>query len=267
MTPPTSRTCNPAQRPPSFLSNIEVLRALCIAIAVAAGGCRSEPEVAETRPSAPAVEPSDAPVDEPPDRRAYMGRQKAQTMSHLGADWLLRPEREAEEKVSEMIDALQLRPGDTACDIGAGVGVHSLMMAAKVAPSGRVLAVDIQPEMLEGLEARAAEAGIDNVGTILGTQTDPKLPAAACDVILLVDVYHELADPEAMLAGMRDALSDRGRIALVEFRAEDPLVPIKPLHKMSKEQILKEFPPNGFKLVETYDELPWQHLMFFARTP
>ena len=135
-----------------------------------------------------------------------------------------------------------------------------------VGEQGKVLAVDIQPEMLHLLSERAREAHIENIETILGTATDPKLSAESVDLILVVDVYHELSHPEPMLKALRRALRPGGRIALVEFRLEDPNVPIKLLHKMSKKQILKEFPPNGFKLVEQFDKLPWQHLMFFERS-
>jgi ubiquinone/menaquinone biosynthesis C-methylase UbiE len=210
----------------------------------------------------PAVATSDPPG-------TYMGRRIAPTMSHEGADWLTRPEREEEERASKMLDELRLRPGDVACDVGAGNGYHTLEMAKRVAPSGRAIAVDIQPEMLALLEARAKSAGISNVELVLGAPTDPKLPAKGCDLILLADVYHELDDPAGMLAKLRAALSARGpeqagRLVLLEFRAEDDTVPIKPEHKMSRAQILRELEANGFVLARSYDELPWQHLMFFT---
>jgi ubiquinone/menaquinone biosynthesis C-methylase UbiE len=132
-------------------------------------------------------------------------------------------------------------------------------------PEGRVYAVDIQPEMLRLLKRRAEEQRVRNITPVLGTLADPKLPAGKMDLILLVDVYHEFSHPQPMLAAMRDALAPGGLCALVEFRAEDENVPIKPEHKMTKEQIMKEWPANGFKLVKAFDGLPWQHLMFFAR--
>jgi ubiquinone/menaquinone biosynthesis C-methylase UbiE len=193
-----------------------------------------------------------------------MGRRIAPTMSHAAAGWLVRPEREAEESASRMLKELRLATGHVACDLGAGNGFHTLPMAKSVAPSGRAIAIDIQPEMLRLLSERAKAAGIDNVETILGTATDPKLPRTTCDLILLSDVYHELDDPAGMLRHLTRALSQRGVIALLEFRAEDPKVPIKPEHKMSKQQILLELGANGFELVRSFDELPWQHLMFFA---
>jgi ubiquinone/menaquinone biosynthesis C-methylase UbiE len=195
----------------------------------------------------------------------YMGRQIAQTMHYEGAPWLIRDSREREERCSLLLANLGIRPGMTVCDMGCGNGFYSLSMAKLVGPEGRVLAVDIQPEMLKMLEQREAEAKLDNIEPILGLLHDPKLPEGTVDLILLVDVYHEFSHPEPMLAAMRRALKPNGRIALVEYRAEDPNVPIKPLHKMSKQQILKEFPANGFKLVKEFDRLPWQHLMFFGR--
>jgi ubiquinone/menaquinone biosynthesis C-methylase UbiE len=128
-----------------------------------------------------------------------------------------------------------------------------------------VYAVDIQPQMLKLLNDRADQKGVRNISPILGTFTDPRLPKGKIDLILCVDVYHEFSHPEPMLAAMRDALSPDGLVVLVEFRGEDPKVPIKPEHKMSKEQILKELPPNGFKLAKEFDGLPWQHMMFFER--
>jgi SAM-dependent methyltransferase len=208
---------------------------------------------------------SDDAAQAPASDRTYMGRTLAPTMSHEAAPWLIRSEREKEELTSRMITELRLEPGDVACDVGAGNGYHTLMMAKLVAPGGRAVAVDIQPEMLEMLEDRAEEAGIENVETVLGEEADPQIPAGTCDVILMVDVYHELSDPEAMLGHLGRALDEGGEIALVEFREEDPAVPIKPLHKMSKAQIRKEYEANGFELVRQFDGLPWQHLMFFAK--
>ena len=138
-------------------------------------------------------------------------------------------------------------------------------MAQLVGDEGRILAVDIQPEMLSMLRARAESEGIENISPILGSVHDPRLPVASLDLILLVDVYHEFSHPQHMLSAMHKALKPNGRIVLVEFRAEDPAVPIKPLHKMSKEQILREFPANGFRLVKEFKKLPWQHMMFFAK--
>ena len=195
----------------------------------------------------------------------YKGRTIAQTMHWKGAEWLLRETREKEERVSVLMEALGVEAGQTVCDLGCGNGYHALRLAKRVGSSGKVLAVDIQQPMLDMLEKRSDEAGLDNIELILGDVADPKIPDGSCDLILLVDVYHEFSDPETMLAKMRKALKPDGRIALVEFRSEDPEVPIKKLHKMSKAQILKEYLPAGFQLVEQFDQLPWQHLMFFTR--
>ena len=202
----------------------------------------------------------------PPPRREYEGRRIAQTMHWSGADWLLRETREKEENPRRLLAALDVKPGETVCDLGCGNGYHALKLAKMVGPTGKVIAVDIQREMLELLRARAEEAGIANIERVLGGLADPKLPPASCDLVLMVDVYHELSYPERVLGHVRRALRPGGRLALVEFRAEDPKVPIKKLHKMSKAQILKELVPNGFVLERECDELPWQHLMIFGRS-
>jgi ubiquinone/menaquinone biosynthesis C-methylase UbiE len=201
----------------------------------------------------------------PPAAKEYKGREIAQTMHFLGAPWLTRESREREEDCKTMLAALKLKPGDVVCDLGCGNGFYTLKMAKLVGSQGRVIAVDIQREMLEFLKARAAAEQVTNIEPVRGTLVDPKLTEGSVDLVLLVDVYHEFSHPEQMLAAIRRSLKPTGRVALVEFRAEDPNVPIKPLHKMSKAQIMKEFPPNGFKLVEEFDKLPWQHLMFFER--
>jgi ubiquinone/menaquinone biosynthesis C-methylase UbiE len=193
-----------------------------------------------------------------------MGREIAQTMHYLGAPWLLRESRQREEDCERMLAELKLKPGMVVCDMGCGNGFYTLRMAQQVGPQGRVLAVDIQSEMLRLMAARAAEAELNNIQSILGTVVDPRLPEASIDLILCVDVYHEFSHPEPMLAAMRRALRPDGQIVLVEFRAEDAEVPIKPLHKMSKEQILKELHANRFRLQRQFDGLPWQHMMFFG---
>ena len=181
------------------------------------------------------------------------------------APWLIRKNRQQEEDCETLLKQLQLKPGMTVCDMGCGNGFYALKMAKIVGSKGKVLAVDIQRGMLRLLQARAAEDNIENVKPILSTVTDPKLPKRKVDLILCVDVYHEFSHPEHMLRAMRDSLSKDGVIALAEYREEDPEVPIKPLHKMNKKQILKEYSANGLKLVREFDGLPWQHLMFFAR--
>jgi ubiquinone/menaquinone biosynthesis C-methylase UbiE len=211
----------------------------------------------------PSAASDDAPI--PPPLKEYKGREIAQTMHYLGAPWLTRESRDREEDCKTMLAALHVKPGDTVCDLGCGNGFYTLQLARLAGDGGHVLAVDIQREMLELLKDRAAAEKVTNIETVLGTLIDPKLKDDSVDLVLLVDVYHEFSHPEQMLSAIRRSLKPKGRVALVEFRAEDPEVPIKPLHKMSKAQILKEFPPNGFKLVEEFDKLPWQHLMFFER--
>jgi SAM-dependent methyltransferase len=201
----------------------------------------------------------------PPALTEYMGRVVAPPMHYAGAGWLIRNIREREEGSARMRDELGLKPGMVVCDMGSGNGYHSLPMARAVGPEGRVLAVEIQPEMLDMLGKRAAAQGVGNIDLIVGEVHDPKLPEASCDVILLVDVYHEFSHPVEMLAAMRRALKPGGNMVLVEYRAEDPEVPIKPEHKMSKEQILKEMGANGFRLTRSFDGLPWQHMMWFGR--
>ena len=216
-------------------------------------------------PVAKAPKKRDAAEKIPPALKEYMGREIAVTMHYAGAPWLTRESREREEECSTLLKVLDLKPGQVVCDMGCGNGFYTLQLAQLVGARGVVYAVDIQQEMLHLLHERAKEAGVKNIKPILGTLIDPKLPDDSLDLILLVDVYHEFSHPEHMLRAMRKSLKPTGRIALVEFRLEDPDVPIKLLHKMSKEQILKEFPPNGFKLVEEFNRLPWQHVMFFQR--
>jgi ubiquinone/menaquinone biosynthesis C-methylase UbiE len=192
-----------------------------------------------------------------------MGREIAQTMHYSGAEWLVRESRDREEDCKTLLEVLHLKPGQTVADIGCGNGFYTLPIARIIGPKGKVFALEIQSEMLEMLAARADIAGVTNTVPILGTVADPKLPENSVDLALLVDVYHEFSNPEEMLQGIRRSLKPGGRMVQVEFRAEDPHVPIKPEHKMSKEQVLKEVTANGFKLVDQFDGLPWQHVFFF----
>ncbi len=202
---------------------------------------------------------------QPPAPRRYLGREIAQTMHYQGAPWLMRESREREEDCQTLLAALKIEPGQTVCDMGCGNGFYTLPLARLVGEQGKVLAVDIQPEMLRLLHERAKDEGIANIELVVGVQTDPRLEPNSLDMILMVDVYHEFSHPRQMLEAMRKALKPNGRIALAEFRLEDRNVPIKRLHKMSKKQILREYEANGFRLVEAFDKLPWQHLMFFER--
>jgi ubiquinone/menaquinone biosynthesis C-methylase UbiE len=202
---------------------------------------------------------------DPPALTVYKGRRIAQTMHYFGAEWLIRANRENEERCSVMLGQLGLKRGMTVCDMGCGNGFYALQIAKMVGPQGSVLCVDIQPEMLEFLKQRAAERAVTNYKPILGKLHDPRLPVGKVDLILCVDVYHEFSHPVQMLASMRKSLAPGGVVVLLEYREEDRGVPIKPLHKMSKDQIMKEMPANGFKLVKEFNKLPWQHMMFFGR--
>jgi SAM-dependent methyltransferase len=195
----------------------------------------------------------------------YMGREIAQVMGHEGIGWLERPEREKEEEPAKLIDLLKLKEGMVVADVGAGSGYHSFRMSAKVGDKGKVLAVDIQPEMLDALRKRAKEKKITNVETVQGTEDDPKLPEGKVDLILLVDVYHEFSKPYEMTQAMVKALRPGGRLVFVEFRLEDPKVPIKLVHKMTAKQVVKEMEPHPLKWVDTIEELPWQHVIIFEK--
>jgi len=195
----------------------------------------------------------------------YMGRQIAPTMSASGADWLTRESRQREESPRKLLKALQVKPNQKVCDFGCGNGFHTLQLAKRVGPRGKVLAVDIQQEMLDLLQLRAKPRGLLNIEPRLATATDPNLPDRQLDLVLMVDVYHELSEPALILQAIHASLNPTGRIAVVEFREEDPEVPILPLHKMSQAQVLKEITANKFKLVGQYDGLPWQHVLLFAR--
>jgi len=197
----------------------------------------------------------------------YMGREIAAVMGHQGADWLERPERGEEEHTDTLMEQIKLQPGEVAADIGAGTGYMSRRLSKKVGPSGKVLAVDIQPEMLNLLTNKAVHAGITNIVPILGTTTDPKLPAGSVDLVLLVDVYHEFDFPYEMMQGICRGLKPDGRVVFVEYRAEDPTVPIKPLHKMAQAQVKKEMSALPLDWVQSIEVLPWQHIIVFRKRP
>jgi ubiquinone/menaquinone biosynthesis C-methylase UbiE len=201
----------------------------------------------------------------PPGLTEYLVRQIAMTMHWKGAEWLMRRVREKEESPAIMRRELQVKPGMSICDMGCGNGFHTMPLAKAVGEAGKIYAVDVQPEMIEMLKQNLDVKGIKNVVPIVGAYHDPKLPPNTCDLILLVDVYHEFSHPVQMLAAMRKALRPDGQLVLVEFRAEDETVPIKPEHKMSKAQIHKEMNANGFVMKREFDGLPWQHLMFFGK--
>ncbi|NBU42346.1 MAG: methyltransferase domain-containing protein [Planctomycetia bacterium] len=204
----------------------------------------------------------DLSVPIPPPLTHFMGREIAQTMHYTGAPWLVRESRQREEDCRQLLEALEIRPGQTICDLGCGNGFYTVELARRVGPEGIVYAVDIQPEMLRMLARLAAEQGLGNIRPILGTVIDPRVPPDTCDLVLCVDVYHEFSHPEPMLARIRASLAAGGRLVLAEFRGEDPAVPIKPLHKMTKAQIRSELEPAGFAVAREFDQLPWQHLVF-----
>ena len=194
----------------------------------------------------------------------YLGREIAQVMGHQGAGWLERSNREEEERTDLLIKALELQPDDVVADIGAGSGYFTFRMIPLV-PQGEVLAVDIQPEMLDMIQEKKVDQSVDNIRTILGTIENPKLPADSVDWVLLVDAYHEFSHPYEMMSNIADALSANGKVALVEYRAEDPSIQIKPKHKMTEAQAVKEMEKVGLQLVENKEMLPQQHLMIFQK--
>jgi len=194
-----------------------------------------------------------------------MGREIAQVMGPGGIPWLDRPQREDEEKPALVLDALDLRGGETVADLGAGSGYFTFRIAPKVGKAGKVLAVEIQDEMIETLRHRATEQKISNVQVIKGTESDPNLPANGVDLVLMVDVYHELAYPYEVMTRVRKALKPGGRVVFVEYRKEDPQVQIKEVHKMSVEQLEKEMKAVGLVRLRTVETLPWQHIVVFEK--
>jgi ubiquinone/menaquinone biosynthesis C-methylase UbiE len=195
----------------------------------------------------------------------FMGRQIAIVMGHQAADWLERPQREEEEKTDLMIDSLKFREGEVVADIGVGSGYIARRVAKRIGEKGIVYGVDIQPEMLQVLQKRMAMFRINNVKGVLGEEKDPKLPPESCDTMIMVDVYHEFEHPFEMIDAMIKGLKPGGRIVFVEFRGEDPNVPIKTVHKMTEEQIKKEMSIHPLEYVETISALPWQHIVIFRK--
>jgi ubiquinone/menaquinone biosynthesis C-methylase UbiE len=196
--------------------------------------------------------------------KVYMGREIAHVMGHEGADWLERPERITEEQPDRVIDAMQLKPTDTVADIGAGTGYFSIRIARKV-PQGQVIGEDIQPEMIDLMKANITQAGLGNVHPLLGTTEDPHLPPGSVDKVLMVDAYHEFDMPKEMMQGIVRGLKPDGQVVFVEYRGEDPAVPILPHHKMTVAQLSAEMSAVGLHLVRDYEDLPWQHVLFYGR--
>jgi SAM-dependent methyltransferase len=197
--------------------------------------------------------------------KTYMGREIAKVMSYHGAGWLERPERAEEERPERVLAALELKPGMTVADIGAGSGYYSSRLAVRVGPDGVVYAVDVQPEMIDILRLQMKLRHVTNVKAILGTETDPRLPAGVLDLALMVDVYHEFEYPYEMLAAIARALKPGGRIAFVEFRGNDPSVPIKALHTMTEAQVRREAAVHPVEWVKTVRDLPWQQVIVFRK--
>jgi SAM-dependent methyltransferase len=199
------------------------------------------------------------------ERHPVSGRIIAPTMDVSGAPWLERPEREREEQPGRAVDALRLKRGMVVADVGAGSGYYTVRLARAVGPDGRVYATDIQPGMLELLRFRTAREQLTNVTLVEGTASDPRLPDATFDLVLMVDVYHELSGPQAFIASLARALKPDGRLVLIEFRGEDPDVPIRPAHKMTVAQIRQELAADGFAIDRVSDVLPWQHIVVLKR--
>lgn len=197
--------------------------------------------------------------------KQYMGREIAQVMGWQAASWLERAEREQEERTSVLLDELRLAPGMVVADVGAGSGYLTRRLAPRIAPGGRVIAQDLQPEMLALLVQLAKDSGHGNIETVQGTVDDTRLPADSVDLAIMVDVYHELEYPYEILESIVRALKPGGRIAFVEYRAEAPDVPIKPLHRMSERQIRREAGAHALQWERTSRRLPWQHLVVFRK--
>jgi len=238
-------------------------RRLSITVLSALMLCMGTPAIADTGSSAERY----LRVPAGPDGigKRYMGRDISAVMGWQGAQWLERAEREAEERTDLLVPALQLKPGMVVADIGAGTGYLSRRMAAAVTTTGKVLAVDVQPEMVAMLEKSVRQFGLKHIQPLLGAEDDVRLPAASVDLAIMVDVYHELAFPYEVLASIVRALKPGGQLVFVEYRAEDPRVPIKALHKMSEAQIKREAAVHPLVWDRTVNTLPWQHLVVFRK--
>jgi ubiquinone/menaquinone biosynthesis C-methylase UbiE len=235
----------------------------CIILLTRAPFCRAEP------PPKPVDKDSRYEIRKEHDPNGigkfYMGREIAQVMGHLAAGWLDRPEREKEEAPTKLMEALNIQSGDVVADVGAGSGYFTFRLSERVGPKGKVYANDIQQEMLDIITKRMKEKDLKNIEPVLGTESDPKLPANAVDVILLVDVYHEFEYPYEMTEAMVRALKPGGRLVFVEYRLEDPEVPIKLVHKMTEKQVLKEMESHPLRWVKTSEVLPRQHVIIFEK--
>ncbi|TQI71305.1 methyltransferase family protein [Gramella sp. Hel_I_59] len=194
----------------------------------------------------------------------YMGREIAHVMGYQGINWLERSDREKEENTSQLLKNMNIQPGDTIADVGAGSGYHAFKMA-KLATEGFTYAVDIQPEMLQAISTKQSEQQVNNIQTIQGSEKSINLDENSVSKILLVDVYHEFNFPKEMIESMHKSLTSDGKIYLIEYKAEDASIPIKEIHKMSEKQAVKEFKASGFKLEQNVENLPWQHCLIFVK--
>ncbi len=210
---------------------------------------------------------STSPACAEPPSTAYLGRTPAQPMSYLGADWLERSGRDASQQPEHVLDVLKVTAGQKVADVGCGSGYFTLPLSKRVGPKGQVFASDLQPEMLALLRAKPETLQRKNIVPVLATPDDAKLPKSTLDLILLVDVYHELQNPKLTLSQFKSALNATGRLALVEYRAEDPKVAIKPEHKMTLVQIKKELAANGWQFLFSDESLPEQRIVVFAAAP
>lgn len=236
------------------IANVHVPRPEVSAPVIAQGAAPS-PSIYETRKN----------HDPDGTGKFYMGREIAQVMGPGGIPWLDRPEREEQEKPDLVIQALKLKNGEIVADVGAGSGYFTFKIAPKIGPAGRVLAIEIQDEMIATLGQRAKEQNVANVEVIKGTERDPHLPANGVDAVLMVDVYHELAYPYEVMTAIRKALKPGGRVVFVEYRKEDPAVAIKELHKMSVEQLDREMMAVGLARMDTIETLPLQHIVVYKK--
>lgn len=238
------------------------LSAILLCVASCEAQKRPQQSTIEQQPDAPRYSTTQASRDGI--GKWYMDREISHVMGHLGASWLERPERETEEQPQLIIENLGLKADHVIADIGAGTGYFSFRMSHYV-PEGEVVAVDIQPEMLAKIEQKKQVTGVENVRTVLGTEKSPALDSAHVDIVLIVDVYHEMAYPYEMMQEIVRAMKSGGRLFLVEYRGEDPTVPIKPLHKMTEAQARAEMKAAGLSFVSNLDFLPRQHVLVFEK--
>jgi precorrin-6B methylase 2 len=242
---------------------------LCLAFGVLAPLCLADDPPAQKVETKKRIQPKyETRKAHDPDGigKFYMGREIAQVMGYQGASWLERPTRDKEEEPAKLMKALEIKPDMVVADIGAGSGFHSFLMAPLVGKDGKIIACDIQQEMLDLIVTKAKKLNVTNIEPVKGTVTDPKLPVGGVDLILMVDVYHEFDHPYEMAEKMVDALKPGGRMVFVEFRMEDEKVPIKLVHKMTERQVVKEMKPfPEMQYTKTIATLPWQHIIIFAK--